>query len=567
MLGFEFLEKMAIELQQLWLGTTVFIVIILALSKTTFFGDLLVQKEFSNRQKLILIIIFSAIGIFGTYWGIKRDYGIINTRAVGVIVGGILGGPIVGLFTGLITGIHRMFFLDTFSSFWSGAITVIQGVIAGLLSSRLKRQENIWTHAFIVGFALEVLHMVLLLLFARPYVMAVTLVKSIATSMILTNSIGVALFIGLLEDTYNRKEKYLSVATKISFKTINLMTKVLQEGFNSKTTAYVTHVVMDSITKSSWAAIVDNKEIIAFSSRYNENQDKIKDHITEGHYARYLNHKVCKEEEYITHIFPIKFHDKVVASLIVSKDKDDYFFDSEVELLTGIANLLEMQLEVDNLKEQSMLLSEAELKVLQAQINPHFLFNALNTISFYCRSAPRQAKELVVYLAEYYRHNLSHPDKFISFKDELNHIKAYLTIEKARFGDRLQIKYDIDVAEEFMIPSLILQPLVENAIKHGVLTKEEGGTIFIGIIPMKDQVKLYVSDNGVGIPKEKLDTILEEKFDEESKRKSIGLLNVHQRLITVYGEESGLNIVSAEGVGTTVSFKIIRKGEQRNAIN
>ena len=156
---------------------------------------------------------------------------------------------------------------------------------------------------------------------------------------------------------------------------------------------------------------------------------------------------------------------------------------------------------------------------------------------------------------------MSHPDKFISFKDELKHIKAYLTIEKARFGSRLQVKYDIDVEDEFMIPSLIMQPLVENAIKHGVLPKEEGGTVFIGIIPMKDYVKLYVSDNGVGVSKDKLEQLLEEKFEEENKRKSIGLINVHKRLITVYGENSGLHIVSAEGVGTTVSFKILRKGE------
>jgi len=163
-----------------------------------------------------------------------------------------------------------------------------------------------------------------------------------------------------------------------------------------------------------------------------------------------------------------------------------------MELFRGLCSLLQIQLEINTLKEQAVLLSEAEVKVLQAQINPHFLFNALNTISYYCRSNPERAKDLIIYLAQYYRHSLNNESVFINFKQEIKHIQAYVNIEMARFGERLKVTYNIPDYLDFNLPCLILQPLVENAIKHGVLPRENGGTVEIGGASWKKRAPLRV---------------------------------------------------------------------------
>jgi len=226
--------------------------------------------------------------------------------------------------------------------------------------------------------------------------------------------------------------------------------------------------------------------------------------------------------------------------------------DYEIELATGLGNLISAQIESGRIKEQTKLLANAELKALQSQINPHFLFNALNTISYYCRQDPKMAKKLIIYLANYYRHNLSNLKSLIPLSQELQHIDAYVNIEVARFGNRLKVTYILDDVRDVKVPPLIMQPLVENAVKHGIQPKLEGGNVIIKVKKHDDYYEVVITDDGVGIPEKWLKTLL----IPDPNRKSIGLSNVHKRLLTIYGPDSGLSIVSKENFGTTVSFKI-----------
>ena len=170
------------------------------------------------------------------------------------------------------------------------------------------------------------------------------------------------------------------------------------------------------------------------------------------------------------------------------------------------------------------------------------------------------ARELVLYLADYYRQSLINQSMLIPFAQELKHIQAYVNIEMARFGDRLHVEYQVDVPEDFRILSLLMQPLVENAVKHGILEKEEGGTVCIGASRQGEYIELFVRDDGVGIPAYQLPTLLVETREpapEPGKQyKSVGLINVQKRLITMYGEECGLHIASTPDKGTEVTFKI-----------
>lgn len=545
------IERLTTELQHLWLGISLFIFIVFLLNKTDIFRHALIERNISKKSKFLFIVTFSIIGILGTYWGLKTDNGIINTRAVGVIVSGIIGGPIVGFFTGLITGIHRMFFLDTFTSSASGTITFLQGLFAGFLSQKIKSTQRMWLWALILGFIFEGLHMLLLFVLASPTYAVCQLVKNIAPSMLVTNSIAICLFIGILEDTLKQRDLAISNAAKSTFRSINLILNVLKSGFSAVSAKNITKIIIESLPALSYVAILSENKVIALTPKNKKDYKPIKRKIETVFFAQ-PNQPEAKYPYSLA--IPILAKGASIGRLVVKKDNHETISQFEKEFIFGISNIIENLLHIEQLKEQSILLSEAEIKVLQAQINPHFLFNALNTIAFYCRSEPLFARQLIIYLADYYRHSLSNPETFINLSKEIKHIKAYINIEMARFGSRLNVKYDIYDKQDFHIPALIMQPLVENAIKHGILPKAIGGTIFIGVIPQPDYFKFYVCDNGTGIDKEKLSSLL----IETRNPKSIGLINVHKRLLSIYGDESGLTINSEINVGTTVSFKIPR---------
>ncbi|HZH93407.1 MAG TPA: histidine kinase, partial [Tissierellaceae bacterium] len=186
------------------------------------------------------------------------------------------------------------------------------------------------------------------------------------------------------------------------------------------------------------------------------------------------------------------------------------------------------------------------------QINPHFLFNAINTIVSYTRTQPDEARKLLVHLGDFFRSNLQEPTDKVPLKKEIEHIVSYVEIEKARHGDKLRINYEISPEAECEIPPLLLQPLVENAIKHGVLHRLDGGNVTISAIGSDKGTVIEVVDDGVGIPEDVLNSLL----SDCGPRDCIGLKNVHDRLINLYGKDYGLNITSRENEGTRVRMVI-----------
>ena len=200
------------------------------------------------------------------------------------------------------------------------------------------------------------------------------------------------------------------------------------------------------------------------------------------------------------------------------------------------------------LEEQERLLVEARLAALTSQINPHFLFNTLNSVSSLIRTDPNQARVMVVKLSKVLRRLLRKHENFSPLRDELNFIEDYLSIEVVRFGDKLH--FETDAAREtldMLIPSMMLQPLVENSIKHGLSNKVEGGTIRIRAYRSESRLHLLVEDDGVGIPEEKLATLLDH---------GIGVSNVNERLKVLFGGEYRMWIESQPGHGTRVQIEV-----------
>lgn len=197
-------------------------------------------------------------------------------------------------------------------------------------------------------------------------------------------------------------------------------------------------------------------------------------------------------------------------------------------------------------------LQESQISIMLSQIQPHFLYNTLNSIYQLCETNPMRARSMVNFFAEYLRNNLSTLEApgLISFETELAHIKTYLEIEKIRFEDTLEIEYDIK-CEEFSLPVLTVQPIVENAVKHGTSKKRGGGTVTISTEEDKESYIIKVSDTGCGF---------DPTVPKNDGKSHVGIENVRQRLSNMCG--GSLTIESAIGVGTLATIRI-PKGEKK----
>ncbi len=199
-----------------------------------------------------------------------------------------------------------------------------------------------------------------------------------------------------------------------------------------------------------------------------------------------------------------------------------------------------------------------ELLFLQAQIKPHFIFNALSVISSLSIREPEKAKELVLDLSDYLRGSFDFDsnDGLTTLSRELELVKAYLAIEQVRFKERLAFEIIIEESVDCMLPMLSIQPLVENAVRHGIMPLIKGGKVIISVCDEGDVVKVSVSDNGVGMDEQMAERLLA----REGKKGSVGLQNIHKRLVALYGR--GLEIIGKSEKGTTVAFVIpSEKGE------
>ena len=221
-----------------------------------------------------------------------------------------------------------------------------------------------------------------------------------------------------------------------------------------------------------------------------------------------------------------------------------------------------LSLIIADMFEKAQKLSRAELAFLQAQIVPHFLYNTLNTIIYLTRESPEKARNLLLKFSNYLRgkfdFKLYNQNLFVTFEHELEIIKSYLSIETVRFNGRLEVIYNIDEqALNCNIMPFILQPLVENALFHGIAPKSSHGSIKVEFIKQSDRIKVKVIDDGVGIKKNEIPHVIgRQKTRNKSSFNNIGLSNVDERLKLYFGDGYRLKIFSSPGIGTCVEFYI-----------
>lgn len=219
-------------------------------------------------------------------------------------------------------------------------------------------------------------------------------------------------------------------------------------------------------------------------------------------------------------------------------------FEAE-ELMARVRSLTRLKASMKTAKD-------AEMAFLRSQIKPHFLYNALNSIAELCVDEPERAEELTLHLSQYLRSSFDFKqlDSLTTLDSELKLVEAYVHIEQARFGDRLQVDYTVNANLMVLIPPLILQPLVENAIRHGLMSNLAGGKVIITITEEGGKVRFHVEDNGCGMSEQKL----EEMLRTNGERRGVGLWNIDRRIKLIYGHQ--IHISSRDGMGTSVSFDI-----------
>ena len=221
-----------------------------------------------------------------------------------------------------------------------------------------------------------------------------------------------------------------------------------------------------------------------------------------------------------------------------------------LRIASDLAELLATQLRLQEAEQQQMALARSELRALRAQISPHFIYNTLNTIAAFIRTEPDRARELLLEFADFTRRAFRAPQgEFATLADELIYVRQYLQLEQARLGDRLRIRLNVEPEVlNATVPTLLVQPIVENAVKHGVETAHQGGVVTLRVEDQGEECLIVVHDDGAGFP------------SGPARRNPIeghgALANIDRRLRQVFGPAYGLVIDSRNGAGTTVQVRV-----------
>jgi len=540
---------------------SIFLVIAYLFSKSPAFRPL-TSEHLRFHHKLILYLIFSSFSILGTYFGLPVQDAIANTRAIGPVLAGLIGGPVLGIATGLTGGLHR-YSLGGFTAFSCGVSTTVEGLIGGLIHLYLVRRgrgDQIYLPVVALGvtFYAEAMQMGIILLLARPFDQALALVKLIALPMMLANSAGAALFISIIRDQRSMYDRFGAHFSARALKVADRTLDILSRGFNQKNAGELVKIIRKE-TGVGAVGITDRDKILAFEG-LGDDHHRPDTPITSTHTLQAIRGNQVFYADGVNTPFncprspdcplgsalviPLRVEQEVIGTIILFEPKNKLFLNLNRTLGEGLANLLSDQLLRSRYAEQKNLLIQSELKLVQAQVNPHFLFNALNTIIAVVRIDADRARDLLLHLSNFFRKNLKRSGDLVSLEEELDHVQSYLKIEKARFGARLNVVTKVDPALLFLkLPTFTLQPIIENAIKHGISQLLEGGQVTIAAQQINSHAEIVIEDNAG-------------TYCEKLSSDGLGMNIVDKRIKNLFGAGYGVEMTCIPAQATRVLIRI-----------
>ena len=559
----------------------ILVMIAFILTRLKFLRDMVYLEQLNYKQQLMAILFFGSFGIIGTYtgvtlstdnlefspWsiGLTEDEAIANSRVIGVVIAGLLGGYKIGIGAGVIAGIHR-YTLGGFTAISCGLAAILAGILAGMFHKKNKHVKL--RSAFFIGFLAESIQMLTILLVSRPFEKAWTLVEIIGLPMIIANGIGSALFLLVIKSVINEEEKAVAIQAQKTLRIAEKTLSYLRNGLNEQSANVVCNIIHKEIHTSA-VAITNLTDTLAHIG-YNHIQtctdraalNQTFHNINSFNNEKDIDYQVisCEDKSCPLRaavVAPLKQRGETIGTLILYFKSEKEITPVIIKLVSGLSSLLSIQLEMAEADRSYQLAKEIEIKMLQAQINPHFLFNSLNTILSLIRIDPMRARKLLISLSHFIRQNLTVTTESLTTLDqELNHVKAYLAIEETRFANKLKIIYDIEEAALLQrIPPLTLQPIIENAIKHGIKDKDSNCLLKIAVQIENQTVHVVIIDNGNGMSEKRMKQVCKERIASETGT-GIALYNVNRRLTMLFGDEAALQIQSERNKGTEIAFSL-----------
>ncbi|QVY63914.1 sensor histidine kinase [Cytobacillus gottheilii] len=521
------------------------------------FKEILQRDRHSPTELSIITVIFCLFALFGTYSGIEVEGSIVNIRTIAITAGGILFGPWVGIITGIVSGVHRYLIdIGGVTSIPCLITSILAGVVSGYIYLYMKKARR-WIYGIAAGMFCEILTMILILMMAEPYELGVDIVSKIAFPMILGQG-SIGLIVLMIASVEGEKER---IAAQQSQLALNIANKTLPyfRSINMESLHTICTIIKKDI-KADAVAITDTKDVLSYvgygEEKYQIGQEIIsdltKETIRSGKIT--IRNNIADHHTPQIHcllIIPLEERGIITGTLKIYYRKAYTITYTLQTMAIGLAQIISTLMEVSRVEQIKEEANKAELKALQTKINPHFLFNALNAIASTTRRDPDKARELIISLSGYMRYNLEVDEELIDIGTALQQVENYIKIEKARFGERLQVEYDVDDIH-LKLPSLLIQPLVENAVIHGILKRKGPGKVTISIKDTGRKIRVSVRDTGVGIGQDVIDHL----YQGTVSSKQIGLSNVHQRVKLIYG--TGLVIQRLEP-GTEVYFDITKE--------
>ncbi|ASK62488.1 sensor histidine kinase [Virgibacillus phasianinus] len=548
----------------------------------------LLYREFSKRMSFVHACMFGMFGIAGTItgvvvegdsvvisdfiWSVGEDQMIVSSSLVAIVIAGLLGGPVVGFGAGIIAGAH-LFYLGGIGFIANSLINPLSGFLAGL-TARFFSNERVISpmKALFIGVFPPVLQMHMLLIFSSNPDDRIALVNTIGLPLVLSNSIAIAIFTAMISIVLREQENEAAFATKQALTIAEEALPFLKKDSPREMAEGIATLLYNRL-KLAAVSITNDREVLAhkgLGDDHHRTGDKIFTSLShqaiaskqmQVAYSRseiQCRNESCPLEAAI--MIPIMDANDTTGLIKFYFRKGQHIRPVELMLAQGLGQLISNQLNTIAADKLKTHIRDAELRNLQAQINPHFLFNTLHMIAALFRKDPERARHITVQLAHYMRFNIGLvSSSLVSLEKECQHVKAYIDIIQTRFASRLQINFpEMDEARQVLIPPSTMQPLVENAVQHGLETVAHGGIITVRIERLGEFIQITVRDNGCGFPENILHRAGQESLTE-NQNSGAGLFNVNQRLISLLGESARLHVRNLPSGGSEVYFAIPNK--------
>ena len=510
--------------------------------------------EISSSKEIVTPLIIT---------GLPQTDSIANTRILVITTASLTAGPYVGMLVGLVGGLHRVIF-GGFSDYFYIFSSVLIGYLIGVLGDRVKK-NNLYPSTFwvaVLSLLAELIQMIFIFAFH-----GFGLIKLIFVPMILLNTVGSCLFIEILKTYLSNERQLRAVQTKDVLELANKTLPYFRHGLDSDSAEHVCKIIK-KYTKFDAVGLTDRVNVLAHVGAGQDHHiageavitDLSKTVIATGKEKVARNkseigcpHQDCPLTSAI--VCPLQVNNKTVGTLKLYFCEEREMTVVEENLVQGLAMIFSGQLAIGITEQQTSLLNEAEIRALQVQINPHFFFNAINTIIALMRVNVNKAHDALMELSTFFRSSLKNGQaKEITLEQEKQHVDAYTGIESLRFPDKFTVNYQISVPENTMLPSFCLQIFVENAIRHAFKGRKTGNTVVVSLTASGDNLEIAVSDNGIGIDPKILKQLGKEQINE-TKGSGLALYNLNRRLVGLYGTSSELKI-STGANGTTFKTEI-----------